>query len=297
MPRLRKAVTPEAKPASRPTASRKGATRRVEPEHEGSTKTTRRFSGVKNVSKGLTRIPWPLLSLVLICGLVGYGVVSLGKSFYLYLDQPLIQVQVEGETRYVDVAALKSQILSQGKQGFVSSNMDHIRTEIEAFGWVKSAKLKRFWPYGLKVELDEHQPVARWGDQALLSAEGDVFEVPEQQAFTKLPKLTGIAGQELEMMAIYSDLNRQLWSLGLSIEHLHQSARGAWELVCNSGLKINLGKDQIQQKMSKFVKVYQLSLAKDIEKIEQVDLRYTNGLAVAWKAEEKVSDGEQKIGT
>ena len=96
-------------------------------------------------------------------------------------------------------------------------------------------------------------------------------------------------------MATYSDLNRQLAAAGLIIESLKQSSRGAWQLVCRNRLKLNLGRDRVNEKISKFVTVFKLSLHKQVEQIEQVDLRYTNGLAVAWKAPKKELKGKSQL--
>jgi cell division protein FtsQ len=96
-----------------------------------------------------------------------------------------------------------------------------------------------------------------------------------------------VPGHELELMATYRDLSRLLAPVGMSIESLTRSSRGAWQLVCRNKLELNLGRDQINQKISKFVSVYKLALKEKIEQIERVDLRYTNGLAVAWKAQQE----------
>lgn len=235
----------------------------------------------------LKHIPWSLFMLVIFVSGFLYSTVWLTGLTVKYLDQPIRNVVVLGDTENLNVADLRHQVLALGKQGFVTTDMDQLRTVAEAFGWVQTVKVKRFWPYGVELTVEEHMPVARWGKQHLLSSEGEVFEVVDTHDFKNLPELYGSEGQELELMATYRDLSHLLASIGLGIESLVQSSRGAWQLVCRNKLVLNLGRDQVNQKVSKFVSVFKQVLHEKVEQIEQVDLRYTNGLAVAWKAQEQ----------
>ncbi|GAA3909512.1 cell division protein FtsQ/DivIB [Litoribacillus peritrichatus] len=246
-----------------------------------------------------SRIPWSVLVVVMFVSGFIYSALFLGKEFIAFLDRPIVNVAISGDVAHVDSRALKQNVLEFGQKGFLSSDMEQLRQETERRGWIKTVVVKRFWPYGVELVLTEHTPVARWGERALLSAEGEVFEVVDTAPFSGLPVLDGSIGQELELMATYSDLNRQLSTVGLSIESLTQSSRGAWQLTCRNELKLNLGRDRLNEKMNKFVKVYRLALHKKIEEIEQVDLRYTNGLAVAWKPSEQDNNGtlRQKVDT
>ena len=263
----------------RSVSPRRGASRLAKPEVEVKQRKPKLI--------WLKHIPWPLLSLVVLISGFIYGAVVATKVMIEYLDQPIQLVVVKGDTENLDVAELKSQVLQLGESGFVSTDMDAVRTLTERFGWVQSVKIKRFWPYGVELTIEEHIPVARWGTQHLLSSEGETFEVVDTTGFRDLPELYGNEGQELELMASYRDLSHLLASIGMSIESLTRSSRGAWQLVCRNKLKLNLGRDQVNQKVSKFVSVYKLTLHKKIEQIEHIDLRYTNGLAVAWKSQEQ----------
>ena len=44
------------------------------------------------------------------------------------------------------------------------------------------------------------------------------------------------------------------------------------------------GRDHLIEKMRRFAVVHEKELKEQIDKIERVDLRYANGLAVAWRA-------------
>lgn len=265
---------------AKPTVPRRGASR-MAPTKE---KPERRR---RPTLVWLKHIPWPLILVVTILSGFLYGSASLTKVFIEYLDQPIQQVVVSGDISQLDVDRLKQTLLLQGREGFISTDMSLLRAEAERFGWVDTVKIHRFWPYGIELTIKEHVPVARWGDQALLSSEGEVFQITDTALFKSLPKLHADDGHELEMMATYRDLSRLLAPIGMTIESLTRTSRGAWQLVSRNQIQLNLGRDRVSQKVSKFVTVYRLALQDKVEQIERVDLRYTNGLAVAWKAQQQ----------
>ena len=50
-----------------------------------------------------------------------------------------------------------------------------------------------------------------------------------------------------------------------------------------TGLQLLFGRDHLVEKVRRFAVVYEKELKEQIDKIERVDLRYANGLAVAWR--------------
>lgn len=265
---------------AKPTEPRRGASRTVSVESKPGRRKRPSLVWLKH-------IPWPLILVVMVLSGFIYGSASLTRMFINYLDQPIQRVVISGDTNQLDVARLKETLLAIGQAGFVSTDMSELRAEAETFGWVDTVKIHRFWPYGIELTVNEHIPVARWGEHALLSSEGEVFQVADTAEFGVLPKLNADEGHELEMMATYRDLSRLLAPIGMSIESLTRSSRGAWQLVSRNKIQLNLGRDRVGQKVSKFVTVYKLALQDKVEQIERVDLRYTNGLAVAWKAQQQ----------
>ncbi len=46
----------------------------------------------------------------------------------------------------------------------------------------------------------------------------------------------------------------------------------------------------MSQKLRRFLWVYQRALAADFERVKRVDIRYVNGLAVAWNETEQANE-------
>ena len=61
-----------------------------------------------------------------------------------------------GEVEQVLPAALKG--------NFFSLNLDMVRGALEKLPWVRKVHVRRQWPDRLEVRIEEHKPVARWGE-------------------------------------------------------------------------------------------------------------------------------------
>ena len=62
------------------------------------------------------------------------------------------------------------------------------------------------------------------------------------------------------------------------------SDRGGWALTTAQGVEIQIGRDHVVDKIRRFVSIYDKALKDQISNIARIDLRYPNGLAVAWRA-------------
>jgi cell division protein FtsQ len=142
---------------------------------------------------------------------------------------------------------------------------------------VRHAAVRRHWPGRLEVALEEHVPLARWGERALVNTHGEVFAGAYDGA---LPSFSGPAGTAKEIAIQYEYFRRALAEIGLAPDGLHVSPRRAWQVKLENGPTLELGREQIEARLARFVNAYGRSVAKLGRRIEYVDLRYSNGFAV-----------------
>jgi cell division protein FtsQ len=74
---------------------------------------------------------------------------------------------------------------------------------------------------------------------------------------------------------------------GLRLSGLTLEPRGAWTIELSNGVRVVAGREQLIPRLRRFLTIYQLELAERAEQIEQIDIRYTNGVAVRWRPGEK----------
>lgn len=231
---------------------------------------------------------WIMSAFVLFVGLM----LTVWQHGYKWLNKPIRELQLHGEIRHLDRQKL-GQELSTEFQGFLLEvDINALKERLEDEAWVRRAAVKLAWPGRVDIFLQEEVPVARWGDKGLLNQQGDIFWPELVKEYSHLPKLSGPARDTAKVMAQFHDLNQLFRQADLNIKALELEARGAWTLTLDNDIKIVAGRNELTERLARFIKIYRQQLVAQIEYIEQVDIRYTNGLAVRWKAGRKPNNDE-----
>lgn len=232
---------------------------------------------------------WWLKPATILTALAVFAALS-GKLFghvYNWLDQPVTQVVIEGELRHLQRQSLANDSVAMMDGGLLSADLEQLKEGIKANPWVYQVGVARQWPAALYLQVREEVPVARWGRSGLLNHEGDIFWPEQMAAYGDLPLMQGPAGDTALMMEQYYDLNQMLRTVQLQVTELKFEARGAWTLTLENGIRVVIGREQVVERLERFLTVYDLRLkqAADAGRIEQIDIRYNNGLAVKWRSE------------
>jgi cell division protein FtsQ len=153
--------------------------------------------------------------------------------------------------------------------------------------WVRTAMVRREWPNKLIVSLEEYRTLGAWGeDGSLLSVTGDVFTANLDEAEEDGPLLafSGPEGSEKDVAARYGQIKDWFAPLSLKPAALALSDRYAWTVKMDNGMTLELGREQnintMHDRIMRLIGVYPQLLQKMNGKIENVDLRYPNGMAL-----------------
>ncbi len=232
----------------------------------------------------LTRLMLGVLVLALLY--VGYRWVAQQPMF----DLRRIQVQgIDGKPlRYVDVATVRSGALPRIRGNFFTVDLNAARAAFETVPWVKHASVRRAWPNRLVVLVDEYVVLGTWGGQdgRLVSVDGLLFtaNLAEAEEEGALPLLEGPDDSAREVAQRFADLRQWLAPLALAPRELRLSTRYAWTAKLDNGIELNLGRTHVRNDMKaridRFASVYPQLAAALPDRIDVIDLRYPNGLAL-----------------
>ncbi len=211
-------------------------------------------------------------------GLAGFGGWQLWQI-------PVERVLFSGAVERVAKAQLQSLVNANLNAGFLSVDIERIRDPLEAQPWVFKAVVKRRWPSHLEIEVTEQIAIARWGEDAYLNHEGNVFRPDAYVPMPELPQLQGPEGSQLELMRHYQFMREQIQALGLELVSLKMDERGGLLARLRTGGELVFGRGQFEEKLVRFMGVYYADLAGREQDIRAVDLRYRHGLAVSWRTE------------
>ena len=205
--------------------------------------------------------------------LVLFGVVHFTVHLPMYA---LNAVQLSATPQRVNTAQIEEIVRNELSGNFFTVDLEGTRKAFEKLPWVRKVSVRRHFPWRLEVELEEHVALASWNGTELVNTHGEVFAATSEQV---LPKFIGQPDTSTEVTRMYKVFGDQLAPLKQGVAQISLSPRHAWQLRLGSGMVLELGREQAQERLARFVAVYPYSLAAMPSTVNYVDLRYSNGFA------------------
>jgi cell division protein FtsQ len=193
-------------------------------------------------------------------------------------------IVIEGDLERVQRREIIDALQGRLRGTFFTVDLEAVRSLFEGIPWVRHAELRRKWPDCLEVRIEEQVALARWGQgkkAQLVNAQGELFR---GESDSPLPALAGPAGTEGDVARRFLAFRGLLAPLGLEPQQVLLSSRMAWQLKLSNGLTIQLGRDsdrdQVEERLARFVSVFPQTPAMSRQRFDYVDLRYPNGFAL-----------------
>lgn len=213
-----------------------------------------------------------LLFVVALLGLLYAGVLHVVRLPAFAVRE----VRVVAPLTHVTRRQVEDIVRREVRGTFFTLGLGAVRTAFETLPWVRRAEIRRYWPGRLEIALTEHQPLARWNRDALVNVQGEVFNAAFDGV---LPVFSGPAGAAKEMAIQYEHFRRSLETIGKRPAEIAVSPRRAWQIRLTDGMTLDLGREQTEERIRRFVEVYPVTIARMPWPVERVDLRYANGFA------------------
>jgi len=215
-------------------------------------------------------------------GWIGLLIIVLSLCF-LVLNRPIELINVSGDLKRVSIKSIDNHTNNLLKKGFLSFNAFEAKEKIESLDWVESAEIIRVWPNKIDIRIMEESLLGTWNDDLILNSSGKLYVVDQRSIPDNIPRLVGPKGSEKDVMKLFIQINNLLTGRGLYLETLTLDSRGSWSFTIKPKIEIKLGKTEINHKLERFFLALDQSLLAKINKVSYIDLRYSEGLAVAWK--------------
>jgi cell division protein FtsQ len=212
---------------------------------------------------------------------------------------PVKNIQVKGELNFLDEDDIGLTVKNNIAGGYFTVDLKHVRELLLRDPWIKQVALRRQWPAGVSVFIEEKKPVAYWNDEGYISKTGDAFKPVSVNKALSLPELDGPEGQHVNVWRFMNVLYQEMAVLNYEIKRLQLDDRRAWqlEIVSNmntrnteaetvnlkDGINVRLGRFDTEKRMQRFVRILPALTAEMKQKgkkIKVIDMRYPNGFAV-----------------
>ncbi len=206
--------------------------------------------------------------------LIAYGALHFAMRLPVF---PLSEVRIMAAPAHVTAEQIETIVTQEVKGNFFTLDLGRARSGFEKLPWVRNVNVRRQWPDRLEVSLEEHVPLGRWSATALVNTYGELFAAAYDG---ELPAFVGPAGSEKEIAIQYGYFKRSLAQLGMTAVQVQVSPRRAWSVRASNGITLQLGRENVESRLDRFVGAYERTLGRLQRRITYVDLRYSNGFAV-----------------
>ena len=224
------------------------------------------------------RLVWPLLLALMV--VAGWQLSAQVPDEIMPIDN----VQIEGVFVHLSREDIRQQLMQVLTGDYFTADIEAVRASLLLLPWVQDASIRRQWPSTLQIRIVERRPVAYWSDDSLLSDRGELFTPKQISRDLQIPAITGPEGLQRKVWDFLVTLDTKLSGLGLDVSRLVLDERRSWSMLLSNGVELQLGRNDTERRIQRFVKVFSMQNAPNIDDIKYIDLRYPNGFAMKTKA-------------
>ena len=235
------------------------------------------------------------------------GVLAAGGAWLL--RQPafsIAHIAVEGDVAHTSAMSLRANVALKLKDNFFTVDLESARRAFEQVPWVQSAQVRREFPSGLRVHLQEHDVAAYWGAEGsatLVNSQGQVFEADADEVEEDgLPRLLAATPERAaEMLDMARRLAPLLAPLGAGLETLELTGNSGWRVLLASGAVLQLGggkPDEVLERVRRLAGTLAgvaQQQGRGVEALEYADLRHDGGYALRLRGVTTVANEAQRV--
>lgn len=243
----------------------------------------RRGATRKGAGRRVTRAAWatPVLIVVLLVVALRLGFAALREV----ANVPIAKVTVNGDFRFLDQQEVERIMLPHLGTGYFMVDLARIRDELMTLPMVHQVTVRRAWPDRLMVFITEQVPVLRYGEDGYLNPYAEVFRPAIELAGVELPRVDGPQGSETLLLRQFDVFTGLLEPAGLRIARLVLDGKHAWRITLDNGSEVLLGRRDIERRAALMARLFAQEWEGERDRVERLDMRYSNGVAVAWKGD------------
>ena len=200
---------------------------------------------------------------------------------------------VAGQTlKHINKPVVKQQVLETVQGNFFSVRLEDVKRGFESMPWVRHANVRRVWPNGLVVSIEEQKPFGTWGgadSHTLMNTHGELFSgrASDVGEGAQLIEFHGPDDASKEVMRLYQKANAWFKPWNSEVKSLALSDRYAWYVKLSNGMRVEFGRDEensdktlTEDRVARLFKYWPQVQEKWANRVDAIDLRYANGFAV-----------------
>lgn len=251
----------------------------------------------------LNLIASALYALVALMALAA-GLLWLAQRPVFAITHVVVAPMDGGALRHVNAPSVRANAVGKLAGNFFTLDLNAARQVFESVPWVRRASVRREWPNGLTVEVEEHEALGTWGaadSGRLVNTYGEVFvantaEAEEDAQLLALDGPPDSEGDVIEKLEVMREWFKPLKAEPMAVA---LSGRYAWRTKLSNGMVVELGREQndeeraaMEQRVKRFVAAWPQVTEQWGKQIDYADLRYPNGFAIRTASARFLTDAQ-----
>jgi cell division protein FtsQ len=197
-------------------------------------------------------------------------------------------VEMRGQLQHQTEVNFRSYLAARLNSHFLTLKLSDVQQQLESVPWVRKATVQRAFPNKLIATIEEHQPMAWWGNVGSgqwVNTHGELFETSSEDdaVADTLPELAGPPDRALAVKDMFEQLSPLCRPLGMGIKRLELTTQGSWRMRLDNGARIELGRGEpldVYARFQQFVATLPQALGSP-KRLLSADLRYASAYAIA----------------
>ncbi|WP_230660394.1 cell division protein FtsQ/DivIB [Psychrobacter sp. I-STPA10] len=191
-----------------------------------------------------------------------------------------------------NLSATQYQLLNETMQAqqvgsFFSTNLPVLQDAALQMPWIEDVSIQRDWNRGIVISVLPRQPVAKFGSERLIDAQGQAY-IPADARSLQQPNFVTLQGgteQSALIMQMMQQVNMWYAPADIKVQDIFLSPRMTWLFRFDNGMRIIVDNENTYQKLFAVSQILVNQLASRRDEIQSIDLRYKNGFAITWKTD------------
>lgn len=213
----------------------------------------------------------------------GGFIMVIGLSTCAYLNVPMADPRIDGDLTPAERAELQNVLAGTDTFRFFNWRTAQLVERLRAISWVGDVSVYRNFPNAWTILVEPSEAVALWRDDYYLDRRARQFR--RTAVLPGLPRLHARPEQAAFVLEHYYLFQELLSRHGdLTVARLALDAHGEWALTTTGGAVIRFASESPQRLLRRFARVYARLKQNERMVMKNVNLNYTNGMAVEWCA-------------
>jgi len=147
--------------------------------------------------------------------------------------------------------------------------------------WVYAFQSKKRWPNRYDINIREHQPIAKWGEENYLTHSGMLINPTSSNSSVHLVVLKGKESEKFLLLDISRQIQNQLNRYNDTIKEVNLSSAGVLLISTEKGAELVFTKGDFREQLERLEDFISFELfSGKLNNIRNIDFRYKNGISV-----------------